>query len=184
MNTVDSRGEIWGPDFLHSFADLVVLAQRSKLIDDALGDALVTKALDEKRAAVRALNHARELREVLYELFRAEATGQPIPTPSHLALQVAFQEALQRREIFNVGDRLVWDWSDRDDLDMLVYRFVFRGTELLLSREHRREIRQCAGKNCGWLFLDVSRGGHRRWCSDESCGVSDRVGRFRAKSKT
>jgi predicted RNA-binding Zn ribbon-like protein len=42
-------------------------------------------------------------------------------------------------------------------------------------------VRECLGPNCGWLFIDTSRGGQRRWCSDRSCGTHARVRRFRAK---
>ncbi|WP_246713898.1 CGNR zinc finger domain-containing protein [Rhizobium leguminosarum] len=32
----------------------------------------------------------------------------------------------------------------------------------------------------GWLILDESRGGHRRWWSDNTCGSHARVRKFRA----
>jgi predicted RNA-binding Zn ribbon-like protein len=51
----------------------------------------------------------------------------------------------------------------------------------LADRQHRRGVRECPGPNCGWLFLDTSKAGRRRWCSDESCGSRSRVKRFRAK---
>ncbi|MGO4135948.1 CGNR zinc finger domain-containing protein [Rhizobium brockwellii] len=41
-------------------------------------------------------------------------------------------------------------------------------------------MRACQGPNCGWLFLDQSRGGHRRLCSDKTCGSHARVRKFRA----
>ncbi|MCV4932572.1 CGNR zinc finger domain-containing protein, partial [Escherichia coli] len=41
-------------------------------------------------------------------------------------------------------------------------------------------IRECPGRNCGWLFLDTSRNGQRRWCSEAECGTPARVARHRA----
>lgn len=38
----------------------------------------------------------------------------------------------------------------------------------LLAPEQRRRIRIC--DNCGWLFLDRSRNGSRRWCDMTVCG--------------
>ncbi|MGH2486180.1 MAG: CGNR zinc finger domain-containing protein [Ktedonobacterales bacterium] len=29
-------------------------------------------------------------------------------------------------------------------------------------------MRECPGPRCGWLFLDTSKNGARRWCSMES----------------
>ena len=31
-------------------------------------------------------------------------------------------------------------------------------------------IKLCPGHDCGWLFLDETRGGRRRWCSMATCG--------------
>ncbi|WP_205669150.1 CGNR zinc finger domain-containing protein [Amycolatopsis suaedae] len=38
-------------------------------------------------------------------------------------------------------------------------------------------IRACG--RCGWLFLDSSRGGRRRWCSMSTCGNREKAGRHR-----
>ena len=61
--------------------------------------------------------------------------------------------------------------------------FALTAIELLMARNGRREVRQCKGDNCGWLFLDHSKGGHRMWCSDASCGTRSRIARFRARLK-
>ncbi|MBZ9993133.1 CGNR zinc finger domain-containing protein [Mesorhizobium sp. BH1-1-4] len=54
----------------------------------------------------------------------------------------------------------------------------------MVETNDRRRVRECKGRQCGWLFLDTSRGGRRRWCSDETCGTRSRVTRFRAKLET
>lgn len=44
------------------------------------------------------------------------------------------------------------------------------GWNLLINGPLDR-LRQCPGcADCGWLFLDSSRAGRRRWCSMEGCG--------------
>lgn len=40
-------------------------------------------------------------------------------------------------------------------------------------------LRACDGPECGMLYLDISRGQRRRWCSMARCGNSAKVGRFR-----
>jgi predicted RNA-binding Zn ribbon-like protein len=37
---------------------------------------------------------------------------------------------------------------------------------------------------CGWLFLDKSRGGKRRWCSMRTCGNREKVSRHRGSAQT
>jgi predicted RNA-binding Zn ribbon-like protein len=41
----------------------------------------------------------------------------------------------------------------------------------------RDRLRSCP--RCGWLFLDTSRGGKRRWCSMQTCGNREKVSRHR-----
>jgi len=38
-------------------------------------------------------------------------------------------------------------------------------------------VRSCA--RCGWLFVDVSKGGRRRWCSMSTCGNREKANRRR-----
>ena len=38
-------------------------------------------------------------------------------------------------------------------------------------------VRQCGDDDCGWLFLDRSKNGSRRWCSSADCGNRARARR-------
>jgi predicted RNA-binding Zn ribbon-like protein len=51
----------------------------------------------------------------------------------------------------------------------------------LLTDPHRPPVRVCAGRGCGWLFLDETRNASRRWCSSDDCGRRERVRRHRAR---
>lgn len=44
----------------------------------------------------------------------------------------------------------------------------------------RERVRRCP--RCGWLFVDASRGGKRRWCSMQVCGNREKVSRHRNHS--
>ncbi len=41
----------------------------------------------------------------------------------------------------------------------------------------------CEGGNCGWLFLDESRGKRRRWCDMNDCGSRAKARRYYQKHK-
>ena len=58
---------------------------------------------------------------------------------------------------------------------------VLAAAELLTSPQ-RLKIRACAAEDCGWLFLDTSRSGRRRWCTMESCGNRAKARRFHARA--
>ena len=44
-------------------------------------------------------------------------------------------------------------------------------------------VRVCEGGNCGWLFLDESRGKRRRWCDMNDCGSRAKARRYYEKHK-
>ncbi|NNU49085.1 hypothetical protein G9X68_18560 [Rhizobium sp. WYCCWR 11279] len=180
VNTVDSRGERWGPDFLKSYDDLVAWARRLDVIAEKDRDALLAKANRSGSDAEKELGHAKDLREALCRLFLSEFDDSQVsPNDLKLVADMA-RRGLSQQTLGQVGGIIEWRRSDAKDLDAISNRIAVLAAELLTSRDERRPVRACQGRNCGWLFLDQSRGGHRRWCSDKTCGSNARVRRFRA----
>ena len=58
--------------------------------------------------------------------------------------------------------------------DLLVPPLVTLGTE-------RPRLRACGNRRCGWLFIDRSANGRRRWCDPKACGNRMKVRRYRAR---
>ena len=58
--------------------------------------------------------------------------------------------------------------------DLLVPTLVALGDE-------RRRLRACGNRRCGWLFVDRSANGRRRWCDAKACGNRMKVRRYRAR---
>jgi predicted RNA-binding Zn ribbon-like protein len=181
VNTVDSRGDSWGPDYLASFRDLMDWALRVELIDQREHVSLLQKAKTSHAAAEVELENARDLRETLHRIFGAEERNST-PYDSDLdCLSNAFAHAAARRRLRNGRDGVTWNHEPPAELTDVAGRIALMAAELLTSRHRRRPVRICQGRNCGWLFLDLSRGGHRRWCSDKTCGSAARVRKFRAE---
>jgi predicted RNA-binding Zn ribbon-like protein len=44
----------------------------------------------------------------------------------------------------------------------------------LLESEDAGRIRVCDGVDCGWMYLDRSRNGLRRWCEMGTCGTREK----------
>jgi len=40
----------------------------------------------------------------------------------------------------------------------------------LLAQPPTARLKQCPGDQCGWLFLDSTKRGNRRWCEMRKCG--------------
>lgn len=179
-NTVDSRGDRWGPDFLCAYSDLVVWAQRVQLVDGSEAALLLQTAKADPGEAGEALNRAKRLREALHAVFAAEARGRRADPEVESEVTDAVAKASAFRILVPEPKGFLWRWSN-EGLDAVAYRLAFAAAQLLVQRPDRRDVRECLGPNCGWLFIDTSRGGKRRWCSDKSCGTHTRVRRFRAK---
>jgi hypothetical protein len=59
--------------------------------------------------------------------------------------------------------------------DLLVPPLVALGSE-------KPRLRACGNRRCGWLFVDRSANGRRRWCDPRACGNRMKVRRFRARA--
>lgn len=59
-----------------------------------------------------------------------------------------------------------------DQADTLtVAQLVAVSAVSILSDEREiSRVKTCPGQDCGWLFLDETRNGRRRWCLMETCG--------------
>jgi predicted RNA-binding Zn ribbon-like protein len=53
----------------------------------------------------------------------------------------------------------------------------------LFEDEDLRRLRQCGDDGCGWLFLDRSKNGSRRWCSSADCGNRARARRHYERAR-
>ncbi|RFB85526.1 hypothetical protein B5K11_29740 [Rhizobium leguminosarum bv. trifolii] len=181
-NTVDSRRGRWGPDFLRSFEDLLVLADRLDLVDRQALARLRRQAENDPPKAGAALADALALREAIYRLFLSEDAGKPYPI-ADLRL-VEDRARLGRTHQALVADAAGYRWTlPFDDLGEMAQLFAIKAVDLLIERGRRRAVRECKGSNCGWLFIDHSKGGRRMWCSDASCGSHARIKRFRSRLK-
>jgi predicted RNA-binding Zn ribbon-like protein len=76
-----------------------------------------------------------------------------------------------------------WVWVGiEDDLTGFLWPVARAAAELLTSGQVVR-LRECAGDPCGWLFLDLSKNGSRRWCDMADCGNRAKARRYRERKK-
>lgn len=134
----------------------------------------------EPRVTARGLEEARVLREAIYGLVRAAMDGDA-PTGTDLEAVNSWARlpdlAPQLGEDGTVDLRV-----DRRPIEACLGS-VARDAVRLLGEEDPSRLRECEGKECGALFLDTSRPGNRRWCTDSICGSRSRVARHRARGR-
>jgi predicted RNA-binding Zn ribbon-like protein len=174
-NTVDSRGERFGPDVLQSYGDLLDWGMRLNVLGAAEVAALHGLTAERSKAA---LARAKGLREALYRIFTTRPSADPLDLD---LLQSEVRAAQGARMLLPNADGYAWRWR-ADDPDTVTHRIALVAADLLTSSALNR-VHICPGENCAWLFLDKSPAGRRRWCSEETCGTRNRVRRWRAQRR-
>ncbi len=179
-NTVDCRHSRFGPDLLAAYGDLLEWAERVGLLSAEAAAQLRRRATEAPGEADAALAQVKRLREAIYRVFSAITAGVGPPPPDLKLIEGEARRAQAGRRLARSGTGYVWVWPD-GDFDTVVRRLAYEAADLLTAPQLSR-VKECFGRNCGWLFLDTSRNGSRRWCSEETCGIPARVSRHRAKA--
>ena len=129
----------------------------------------------DEKGARRALRRAKQLRELVYAIFRPIAEGGEPPADLLDRLRDAERDALSDARLAPADGAMRWTWPPPRDLADPLRPLAHSAVELLTSGplEH---LKVCG--NCRWLFLDQSRNHSRRWCSMEECGKQMKQRRF------
>jgi predicted RNA-binding Zn ribbon-like protein len=180
-NTVGWHAGADQVEHFHLYADLLDWAADARVLTREHLAALGRKSAARPAAARAALRRAIEIRELIYRIFSAVAGGR---TPARGDLERLHAERIEalRHATVQWSGALASTFAGCDNLLTPVYPVVLSAVELLESDELAK-VRQCANDPCGWLFVDRSRNGSRRWCSSSDCGNESRVRRFRARTR-
>jgi predicted RNA-binding Zn ribbon-like protein len=118
------------------------------------------------REAGAALVHCRE---AAYAVLHPLAIGAEPSADDLAVLRELIEDAVRNASL--VSSRpLTWR---ADTIADRVRLSVWR----LFEDEDLSRLRQCDDDDCGWLFLDRSKNGSRRWCSSADCGNRARARR-------
>jgi predicted RNA-binding Zn ribbon-like protein len=177
VNTVDWTGHGLIDERLTDYERLTRWAEGAGALTARQGTRLRSLALAHPRLAERAHRDALALRWQLRQLYIAIDRDEPLGGTGVLDLfNRSLGDALSRLELTAQPDArgsrapVEWSWRDAENrLDSVLWPVMRAGASLLASEEARR-IRECAGQDCGWMYVDRSRNGLRRWCQMETCG--------------
>jgi predicted RNA-binding Zn ribbon-like protein len=176
-------------DLFVSYDDLLGWWVRLGVVSEADARTLRRAAARDERGARRAVQRARELRELVYATFRPIADGGEPPAELLDELRDAERDALAKARLARAGEgatpagqgsaarghAMRWTWPPPRDFTDPLRPIVHAAVELLTNGplEH---LKICG--NCRWLFLDQSRNHSRRWCSMNECGTQMKQRRF------
>lgn len=165
-NTRYWRGTATPTELLNGPDDLLRWATATERLPPPLVDCISTRWSERPDEAVIGFREATNLRETIFRCFAATAAGRPPPDEDVGALNAALADAPPRRRLRLGG----WEIGRPDpSASALLAPTLWSAADLLVGTQLQR-VRQCANPDCGWLFLDNSKSGNRRWCSMSSCG--------------
>jgi predicted RNA-binding Zn ribbon-like protein len=130
-------------------------------------------------ASARQVAGLRKVREDLYGVAEALAHGRAPAAAAVGRFEKTHARVMRRRRLVWRGSQFAWEWSG---LDRLIGPVVEAAAELLVSVPSNK-LRQCADAGCGWVFLDRSRAGRRRWCRMLDCGNRAKARRHYQRSR-
>ena len=162
VNTANWLDEAPVDERLTAFADLAAWGRRQGLIGKDTEVRLKQQSAGDAASTDRALAAAIRLRAATRRLLSGndeaadlEALNRALAAPAPLLAEG--------------GGKTVLHPSAGDLSDWLLHPLAASTAELMTSPS-RTKIKVCPGDRCGWIFLDESPSGRRRWCSMATCG--------------
>jgi predicted RNA-binding Zn ribbon-like protein len=165
------RGTATPTDELREPEDLLRWAEKAQRLPAAL-----VRRFD---CSAALLTEAIGVREVIHRCFAATAAGHEPDVADLAALNAALANAPPRTQVRPGG----WEvGAPEPSVSLLLAPVLWSAADLLVGRQLPR-VRQCSNPACGWLFLDDSKSGNRRWCSMSACGNRAKAHRHYLKQK-
>jgi predicted RNA-binding Zn ribbon-like protein len=187
VNTAGSRLTDRPSEYLLSYEDLLDWGRQAGLLAPEKTEDLSRQAALDPEGARETLSRALALREAIHRLISRAVAGEAKDESDLSALNRELSIALSRLRVIPAGGAYGWGWDRSQDdggslLDSPLWPVAQSAAELLTSPKLAR-VKVCAGEGCGWVFLDESRNGSRRWCDSRDCGNRERVRRHLARKR-
>jgi predicted RNA-binding Zn ribbon-like protein len=190
VNTVTPRRP-GGQEHLNSPTTLLAWSQRVGLVDAGEARAIGTAWRARSGSAGQALHATLDVRESVYEVLAARlADSSPdsgaeagvAAALEHLALR--WSAATARSTLVAAPDRPAAVVVGTDPAFVVPDRLAFAAVELLRAVD-LEQLKECPVPEggCGWLFLDHSRNGSRRWCAMADCGAQAKARKLTARRR-
>ena len=181
-NTTSGRGTLHCQEHLRRFEHLLAWGRHAGAIDETAARALEEVTLgprSDRRIVTRAIG----LREALRDVFHAIVAGISPPTGALAVLNRTLAEAMAAAVLEATPHGFAWRWPEGIAKPERLLWPVARSAAELLTGGDLRRLKVCAGNDCGWIFLDTSRSGRRRWCEMEVCGSRAKMRRYHQRQR-
>ncbi|WP_159713511.1 CGNR zinc finger domain-containing protein [Geminicoccus flavidas] len=150
----------------------------SVLPPELAGSLHATLAADPK-AAQALLEAALGLREAIHRVGSAIAQRRTPAAPDLATLRQVSAAALAEAQLApDESGRCSLRFAAAPATAAILGPIAWSALDLLRQGDLAR-LKQCPAADCGWLFLDTTRNGSRRWCDMATCGNRTKARRHR-----
>lgn len=182
VNTVSAWRGINLNEYFKNYGDVIAWCRKLGVYDGPYIDLLQEEAVLYPVKAEKALSKIKEIRQLLYDLISAIAAADkdrykilldkvsPLTSDALAHTYITYQD-----DIFKTGFR-----KSPADLESPVWPVLKSLHDLLIQSDQHR-IKECP--KCGWVFLDETKNGRRRWCNPIGCGTQDKMLRYNQRKR-
>jgi predicted RNA-binding Zn ribbon-like protein len=174
VNTADWTPRGLERDRFTDFERVVEWARGAGVVSIGDGRRLTQTATRHPRQATAAFESVRVAREVVREVYSSLITGRSSSSALDQLNELVASAAVHGRLLRDGSRRLLRGWDGLGDSpESVLWPVVWSASELLTSDDIVK-LRMCAGDDCGWMYVDRSRNGLRRWCEMSVCGTAEK----------
>jgi predicted RNA-binding Zn ribbon-like protein len=183
INTLDDRPSAQPKELLKNYYDLAGFGEDTGILTPAELDFFYERVHLAPEDAEEALRRARNLREALHDIFSAVMNKQIAPQLAMDRLNANLHDAALHSRLVQARGGLEWRFDDLTSSFSAMLWPIARAAADLLASPDVAMVRACSSPTCQWLFLDISKNHHRRWCSMKQCGNRAKVRKFYARKR-
>ena len=174
INTADWTDRGLESDRFTRYERLVEWARGAGVVSVSEGRRLIQLAGVHPRRAAAAYEAAIAARAVFREVFVSQVEGRPRPRALEQFNALLGAAAARLELARGDGGRLERRWIGfGETAECILWPVTWSASELLASADAAK-LRICGGRDCGWLYVDRSRNGLRRWCEMSVCGTVEK----------
>ncbi len=144
---------------------------------------LLQEAKRRPAEAAAMFDQCMALRDTIYQVFEPIANGTPLEQVDLSKLNELIARILTQSQLVATANNFKWRWVGAPNALERVMWFPLWSTVELLTSSKLKRVKCCSGRSCGWLFLDTSRNGSRRWCEMKHCGNQAKARRHYQRKK-
>lgn len=185
LDFINTVGE-WIPaptkEYITDYAALIQWTKRMDILsakDFRAYESAVRKLEPQQQTAT--LKYFRQVRQCMFEVMSELARKKKAAGPFE---QLADHIRQSNRHLVyrkDAGGKVSTGFDAQQPALIPVWHALQSAASLLLDASQWNRVRSCP--SCGWLFLDSSKGGKRKWCDMTLCGSREKSSRYYYNNK-